>query len=372
MIWTEENSYIVGNFKKHKFGKNPIKVASFDLDDTIIKPTGNKKFSTGSDDWTFCDNVVAKLKKLHKDGYSLVILTNQKGISGGKTDKEIWKTKVENVCAMINLPILILVSCSNDMYRKPITCLWNKYVNCQLDKKSSFFCGDAGGITSKRKYGDTVITKDFSDTDYKFALNLGIRFIHRDEFVFDIDIDKKLLTLDYADLNSINKGKYDFTPKNKNDQEMIINVGMPGCGKSSYTKKYVLPHDYIHINQDTLKTAAKCLKVCETELKAGKSVVIDNTNPSAEVRKKYIDIAKKYNVRCRCLLFIVSKDVAIHNNYYRHVKSDGKIDIVPDIVYNIFNKKYEKPELKEGFYQIDELNFILDDVVDDEYFKYYY
>lgn len=42
---------------------------------------------------------------------------------------------------------------------------------------------------------------------------------------------------------------------------MIINVGSPGSGKSTFSTTY-LPK-YIRINQDTLKTKEKCYKVAE-------------------------------------------------------------------------------------------------------------
>jgi bifunctional polynucleotide phosphatase/kinase len=37
----------------------------------------------------------------------------------------------------------------------------------QIDKKKSFFCGDAAGRKNAKH-------KDFSDSDLKFALNVGI------------------------------------------------------------------------------------------------------------------------------------------------------------------------------------------------------
>ena len=35
----------------------------------------------------------------------------------------------------------------------------------------------------------------------------------------------------------------------------------------------------MHINRDTLKTPAKCLKAANEALNAGKSIVVDSTNP---------------------------------------------------------------------------------------------
>lgn len=53
---------------------------------------------------------------------------------------------------------------------------------------------------------------------------------------------------------------------------------------------------YEWVNRDDLKTAEKCLKKAGEALRAGKSVVVDNTNPSIEAREKYIALAKKQKV----------------------------------------------------------------------------
>lgn len=45
---------------------------------------------------------------------------------------------------------------------------------------------------------------------------------------------------------------------------MIILVGMPACGKSSFCKRKMIPHGYIHINRDALKTQIKCVQVNQT------------------------------------------------------------------------------------------------------------
>ena len=49
--------------------------------------------------------------------------------------------------------------------------------------------------------------------------------------------------------------------------------------------------DYTRVNNDILKTPAKCMQACEEALNSGKSVLIDNTNPTAEVRARYVGIA---------------------------------------------------------------------------------
>jgi predicted kinase len=51
------------------------------------------------------------------------------------------------------------------------------------------------------------------------------------------------------------------------------------------------------INSDVYKTKEKCAKACKEALAAGKSVVIDATNPSKRHRKVYIDQAHSASKR---------------------------------------------------------------------------
>ena len=70
-------------------------------------------------------------------------------------------------------------------------------------------------------------------------------------------------------------------------------VGPPASGKSTFSERYLVPHGYIRVNRDTLKTPAKCLAATKTAIKEGKNVVVDNTNPSDSARADYINEAKK-------------------------------------------------------------------------------
>lgn len=97
---------------------------------------------------------------------------------------------------------------------------------------------------------------------------------------------------------------------------MIIMVGCPGSGKSYFaTNKLGCHGDMKIINRDTLGSWQKCVsKAIENLQKTNVSVVIDNTNPDIESRKRYIDVAKNFNVPCRVFIMNVSKEHAKHNN----------------------------------------------------------
>ena len=265
--------------------------------------------------------------------------------------------KIESIILFLGLNITVFCSINDDCYRKPRTKIWDKFINGNLN--NSFFCGNAGGLPG-----------DFSDSDLKFAKNIGIKFIHIKEF---LDNEKINYKVKYPiDFSLINYGKIiKFQP---DKQEVIINLGFPGSGKSFYTKKNILPHNYSLINKDTLKTEKKCLQLLEKSLQEHKNIVIDNTNLSKEIRKNYLDIILPYKYKVRCFWFNTPYDICIHNSYFRNFITDNKVPIVPKIVYNIMKKKFSPPKHNEGFSEIKEINFILE--LDDKekrlYEQYFY
>ncbi len=370
--WNSTNRYMVGTYLDLKLdSNNNNKVCAFDLDHTIIKPKNDKRFPNNEDqnDWEFFDDsVVAKLTDFQKQDYKLVIVTNQKGLKTPGQKKD-WMGKVENVMTKLKIPAIILCSLKDDLYRKPRTKLWEKFIKCDLSK--SFYCGDAGGL-KKRKIGKITLCADFDENDVKFAKNLGVTFIHRDNFIFAKEAPDNTFELSKI---SYKTGTYDaFIP---DSPEIIIMVGYPGSGKSYYAKNYIISKYqdiYEYVNQDTLKTSEKCLKAVKQAVKKGKSVVVDNTNPGVTTRKKYLDVAKENNFKCRCIVFTTSQELSRHNNIYRNIVTDGKTDCIPDIAYRLFNKNYKEPTaVTEPFDKVEKLEFLLDkQTADLKYYDQYY
>ncbi len=355
--WEIKDNYIIG--RTHKGKLKGEKIAAFDLDHTLIRPSNGKKFSDTDTDWEVNDKSIKdKLEKLREEKYYLVIISNQKGISNGKVSIDTFKSKLDKIVNLFGLDFIILCSLEDDLYRKPRTALWDEFVDGDI--KSSFYCGDAAGFEN-----------DFSDSDLKFALNIGIEFKYVDEFISGKN--KKSIAKYPVNFNDIvnKKNNYSFSA---NQQEVIINVGLPGSGKSQFTKDYIINNGYIHINQDTLKTKAKCLKLFQASLEDGKSVVIDNVNINKDQRKVFLDIAKKYNVKCRCLHFTTPKEICVHNAYFRNYITNGSVKSIPNLVFNMMNKKFQEPELSEGFYTIDKIEFTINLSKDllNRYTKFFY
>jgi bifunctional polynucleotide phosphatase/kinase len=362
-MWTHNESYVVGvlNTDEHRDTTNESNlIASFDLDHTIITTKTGHTFAKDKHDWKFWhDCVVTKMIELHELCYKIVIFTNQKGL---KTQDKIadFCDKVEDIATQLPVPFEIYISVKHNMYRKPVTGLWDKYIGDSFDKEHSFYCGDAAGRKTP---------KDFNDTDYKFALNLKIPF-KTPEMLFLNEIEKlPNPCLKYVKLEkTCDRREVRPTTGELDDLEMIIMVGSPASGKSTYVNTYL--KQYKRVNQDTLKTKAKCLKTAEAYLKSGESVVIDNTNPSVEARKVYIDLASKYNATIRCVRFDHSMKLAEHNSGYRNFKTNNKTDVIPVIVFRVFNKNYVEPTHAEGFDSIDVVptNNCSDDPL---YYKFY-
>ena len=138
----------------------------------------------------------------------------------------------------------------------------------------------------------------------------------------------------------------------------MVLVGRPASGKSTLRTQYFTPHNYEAVNRDTLGTKEKCVKATSQALKSGRSVVVDNTNPSKADRQLYVDLAKKTGVPARCIFLNIDTALAYHLNMFRQNQSHGERRRVPEVAYRTYEKNFEKPDPSEGFSEIIELDFV--------------
>ncbi|KAF0526873.1 PNK3P-domain-containing protein [Gigaspora margarita] len=303
--------------------------------------------------------------------YKIIMISNQAGLSPGKKtgDKKRtdFKNKIGQIADSLNISFEIYAAMAYDKYRKPMIGIWNYFVENRnvgvtVDKENSFYVGDAAGRIKNWKLG---VSSDWTDTDRKFAENIGINFYTPEEFFDNVEVAS--FSYKGFDPKKLPRDVPLFIPSSSSQLalpagqcEMVIFVGYPASGKSTFAKKWLVNAGYVHVNQDTLKTKQKCIRACETALKENKSVVIDNTNPSKESRKQYIDIAKQCGVPVRCFWFKASEALARHNNMYRHFNSENEIQPLPDIAFNVYNSKFFEPKLEEGFQEVIHINFIFE------------
>ena len=91
-------------------------------------------------------------------------------------------------------------------------------------------------------------------------------------------------------------------------------MGFPGSGKSHFAEHHALQSSYDVINRDSLGTWQKCVAAVEKSLDAGKSVLIDNTNPDKESRSRFVRLASTRGLPCRCFVMNTTMTHALHNN----------------------------------------------------------
>lgn len=353
------------------------KIASYDLDGTLIKTKSGNVFPKTINDWEIAFNEIpGKLKSLHKNGYKIVIFTNQGGISKGKYTINDFKYKLETIIAKLNVPIQAFVSTGDKLFRKPRIGMWNylqihKNDDITIDKEKSFFVGDAAGRQEEK--APFKLKKDHSCVDRLMALNLNLQFYTPEEH-FKNEIPRRWVLPWFNPKEILSVSLFDpkSTDLNPKKLQLIVMVGLPGSGKSHFARKNLQPLGYEIINRDIIGNNQKCLKMCQEKLKDKQSCVIDNTNIDIESRKRFIDIAKAIGVPCRCFLMNSSFDQIKHNIIFRELTDLSHVKL-PSMVFNSMKKKFKEPSTSEGFNEIVKVNIIPDfeNSTDEELYRMY-
>ncbi len=341
ITWKEYNGLFVTDNKEVL-----DKIAAFDIDGTIITTKSGNVFPKNGDDWKFMfDNIPLKLRELYSDGYKIVFMSNQ----AKKDSIHVIKEKINKIIRNINIPIQVFIATKYDYNRKPFTGMWELLLEQSSDRDlsrtllsssikvnldSSFYVGDAAGRPG-----------DFSCSDRKFARNIGITFHTPEEFFCNKSPEK-------FDWSTPNLLQDKIQVKLSDAQEIILLIGPPASGKSTFCKQFT---NYIRINRDELKTKEKCHKVAKN---INKSIIIDNTNSSIEDRSFYIKLAKEKNIPIRCYWLQTSPEITQHLNLVRSIVTEGKVKYISSIVYRIYNKRFEEPTITEGFTEINKIEFI--------------
>ena len=312
------------------------KVAAFDFDGTLVLQD--------SDEIAF-KNCKEKLHKLVAEGWTLVIFTNQGGVSKGKVGIEEVKERIQRFLAYISLPIYVFIATEYNKYRKPHPGMWHEMLKElkieRNDISHNFFVGDAAG---RIKVGKTK--KDFSCSDRKFAYNLKIPFQTPEEFFNGKDERENKWEWDGFDVGrfTIEKRNFNLEPVKDKEKEIILLIGPQASGKTSMAKRFCEENlSYVYVNQDSLKTKAKCLKLIRDSVKLGRSIIVDNTNSCEKNRLEILNEVKEKGYYIRYVHFNVNKEFAHHLDEMR-VELHNTTPI-PSIAFNIYFKNLRESSL---------------------------
>ncbi|KAJ9108508.1 hypothetical protein QFC20_003414 [Naganishia adeliensis] len=322
-----------------------VKIAMYDLDGTLIQPKSGAKFPKDAGDWRWWHGKVKpKLAEAHEQDFHLVIISNQN--LKDKALKE-WRNKVSLICGDLpkDIPIRVLAATAKDQYRKPGTGIFDylkelyEAKGLEIDELNSFYVGDAAGRV-----------RDHNDTDRKFAVNAGLTFYTPEQYFKEDTTPPVYAEFKGFDAAAEMKRMNDLplvTPTNApiiptDTREIVLFVGYPASGKTSFYNKYFKPHDYVHVNQDTLKSRDRCLAVVRETITFGKTgCVVDNTNRDAATRSLYVAMAKQLKVP---ISFVINWQ-------------NTTITIVHETAFIGFKNAVQEPDGREGFDEIKRVNF---------------
>lgn len=300
------------------------KIAAFDYDSTLVKTKSGNPFPANIDDWTwFRSSVPQKLIDLYKQGFCIMIFTNQ------SKDWKIDQIQLALSTVRMNgnvLPVRMVIARDKILY-KPNPELFYKSIG-QFNERDirnilskSIFVGDALGRSPN----------DYSDSDLVFGTNVGFATISAPEDVFP----------------AAAQNPKTFPLSNK--QEIVVLVGYPGSGKTTFVNRTFSANDrYKILHGDDFKTAAAMISQGKKLLQESFSVVFDATNPTVEKRSQYIQLARSFKIPTRCIYLATSLEESLLRNNLR-------IKPIPKVVFFKYRKNFIKPTVSEGFSDVVEI-----------------
>lgn len=355
-------------------GVDPKKaILGFDLDGTLIRPRGGRKFPASVDDWLWnapFETLLRNLQKFQKF-YNIVIFSNQGALEADEAVAEFVQKKINVILGHLEAPppdgpgvpvSVFLARGMKSRYRKPIDRMWSLYRELAglAPNRIDAFVGDAAGRAG-----------DFSDSDRKFAVNAGAQFQTPEQF-FGLESAAAPLPMlgpnpSDAWMQPTASPVFVFQRR----PEIIVLHGSPSCGKSTWTMRHMqdatlaIGRPPSWISQDRLGTWQRCVKAAEKALAEGRTAIIDNTNYDRKTRARYITLARNFKVPVRCVNFVLTEDQRGLPKHLNQVRADHPDKTVarppiPPVAFSGFASRQEPPVIEEGFHEIFTQPFVYD------------
>ena len=135
--------------------------------------------------------------------------------------------------------------------------------------------------------------------------------------------------------------------------ELVLFVGLQGSGKSSfYRARFATTHEWVSKDRfpNNRNPARRQRQLIEEALSAGRSVVVDNTNPTVQERAELIALARSLGASVVGYYF----ESRVADCLERNRQREGKAR-VPDLALYATRKRLCRPSPAEGF---DRLSYV--------------
>jgi bifunctional polynucleotide phosphatase/kinase len=327
-------------------------LAMFDFDGTLVPHRGRGPPAELS---------LAFLSVYARLGHNIVIISNRS--SAKSTAMDPIKKYVSQLEARGH-SCDVYAATARDRYRKPCLGIWDLILGDRLMtdltpqiRRRSSYCGDAAGRVG-----------DFSASDRNFARNIGVRF-RTPEKLFgwhncvserklqqlgsglekshpkSIALEKELLQSQFRERVQ----KYQKTLLESRDFDVVLLVGSPASGKSTFAKG-LKQRGFTIVGQD-LQGRGKYIPCMLDALKREEPVVIDNTHPTMSLRKAVIDkVREGYPEKTVAIVWMTtSLDVCMHLDGHRcDLDTTNNTSLLPRLAFYMYRKRLEAPTEKEA------------------------
>jgi bifunctional polynucleotide phosphatase/kinase len=128
-------------------------------------------------------------------------------------------------------------------------------------------------------------------------------------------------------------------------REVIVMIGFPGSGKSTYAKRIVEEANYYRVDGDVFKTP-HAMVMDALQNAHDRSILFDSTGGTRKRRQVFLDFAKRHQLPIRAVWVTTPIEVAL-------LRNEQRPNPVPPIALYSFRKHFEEPTLEEGFQSIE-------------------